>query len=174
MNVADWNAFDWVLATIVILSMARAFFTGLVRAVAGLAGFFAGFEVASWTYIDLGERIRDTGLDRVPVHGANGSLPSDRGGCGGGIRCTWPGLCASAAHDRLGMFDRILGVGFGFARGCLIGICSADRDPSFAPLSPVVVHSTLRPYLFTVAHDVSFLIPEYLQQRILDRALDCI
>jgi membrane protein required for colicin V production len=67
----------------------------------------------------------------------------------------------------MGTFDRILGAGFGFARGCLIGISLLIAMSSFAPQSPVVVQSALRPYLFTIAHEVSFLIPEYLQQRIL-------
>ena len=59
MNMANWNWFDWVLIAILIASMVRAFITGLVRAIAGLFGFVAGFEVASWGYIDLGDRIRD-------------------------------------------------------------------------------------------------------------------
>jgi membrane protein required for colicin V production len=67
----------------------------------------------------------------------------------------------------MGTFDRILGVGFGFARGCLIGITLLIALSSFAPQSPIIVRSVLRPYLFTVAHEVSFLIPDYLQQRIL-------
>ena len=37
----------------------------------------------------------------------------------------------------------------------------------FTPLPEVVANSVLRPYLFTVMHDVSFLIPDSLQQRIL-------
>ena len=61
MNVANWNAFDWVLVAIVVLSMVRAFITGLVRAIAGLAGIITGYVVASWAYVDLAEQFRERG-----------------------------------------------------------------------------------------------------------------
>ncbi len=167
MNVADWNAFDWVLATIVVLSMARAFFTGLVRAVAGLAGFLAGYEVASWTYIDLGERFRERGWIVSQYMARTAAFLLIVAVVVVVFDVLGRVLRKSLHTIGMGMFDRILGVGFGFARGCLIGLSLLIAISSFAPLSPVVVHSTLRPYLFTVAHEVSFLIPEYLQQRIL-------
>jgi membrane protein required for colicin V production len=167
MNVTNWNVFDWVLVAIVALSMVRAFITGLVRAIAGLAGFVAGYEVASWAYVDLAERFRERGwivsqymartvafllivVAVVIVFDVLGRIARK-----------------SLRTIGMGTFDRILGAGFGFARGCLIGISLLIAMSSFAPQSPVVVQSALRPYLFTIAHEVSFLIPEYLQQRIL-------
>jgi membrane protein required for colicin V production len=167
MNVANWNVFDWVLVAIVALSMVRAFITGLVRAIAGLAGFIAGYEVASWTYVNLAERFRERGwivsqsmartvafllivLVVVMVFELLGRVTRK-----------------SLRMIGMSTFDRIFGMGFGFARGCLIGISLLIAISSFAPQSPIVVQSALRPYLFTVAHEVSFLIPKYLQQRIL-------
>jgi membrane protein required for colicin V production len=67
----------------------------------------------------------------------------------------------------LGWFDRILGAAFGFARACLIAIALLMATTIFTPQPEAVTNSLLRPYLFTVVHDVSFLIPESLQQRIL-------
>ena len=166
MNAGDWNGFDWALVTIVVLSMVRAFLTGLVSSIAGLLGFLVGYEFASWTYIYLANGLRERGwivsqamarsvaflmivLVVVVVFDIVGRV-----------------VRKSLHSIGMGTFDRILGAVFGFARGCLIGIALLIAVSSFAPRSAFVVQSTLRPYLFTVAHEVSFLIPEYLQQRI--------
>ena len=66
----------------------------------------------------------------------------------------WPGLHAShssPAPDRPGE---------------LIGTTRLLGE-LFTPQPDVISKSVLRPYLFTVVHDVSFLIPDFLQQRIL-------
>ena len=167
MNVANWNAFDWVLVAIVALSMVRALITGLVRAIAGLAGFIAGYEVASWAYIDLAEGIRERGwITSQSMARTVAFLLTVL------VVVMLFDILGRAARKSLrtigmGTFDRILGAGFGFARGCLIGLSLLIAMSSFAPQSRIVAQSTLRPYLFTVAHEVSFLIPAYLQQRIL-------
>jgi membrane protein required for colicin V production len=167
MNIADWNWFDWVLIAILIFSMVRAFITGLVRAIAGLFGFVAGFVVASWAYVTVGDRFRDQGwipsqlmarmvafllivVVVVVVFEILGRV-----------------LQKTLRTIGMGTFDRILGAAFGFARGCLVGIALLMAAAAFAPQSEVVAKSVLRPYLFTVVHDVSFLIPEYVQERIL-------
>ena len=61
------------------------------------------------------------------------------------------------------LLDRILGAGFGFARGCLLGVAILMGVTFFAPQSVAVSTSVLSPYLFAVAHDVSFLVPQYFQ-----------
>ena len=64
----------------------------------------------------------------------------------------------------LGFFDRVLGMAFGFARGCLIAIAVLMVATTIAPQSDAVINSELTPYLFAVCHDVSFLVPDYLQE----------
>jgi len=167
MNLADLNWFDWVLIAILIVSMVWAYVTGLVRAIAGLFGFAVGYEVASWGYVDLGTRIRDQAwitsdfMSRtvaflvimaivVAVFEASGRV-----------------LQKKLRTIGLGTFDRILGAGFGFARACLIGIALLIAATMFTPQPEAISNSVLRPYLFTVVHDVSFLIPDSIQQRIL-------
>jgi uncharacterized membrane protein required for colicin V production len=68
----------------------------------------------------------------------------------------------------LSFLDRTLGVAFGFARGCLIAIALLLVTTNFAPQSQAVTTSVLSPYLFALAHDVSFLVPQYLLQRMAD------
>jgi membrane protein required for colicin V production len=167
MNVANWNVFDWVLVAIVALSMVRAFITGLVRAIAGLAGFIAGYEVASWTYVNLAERFRERGWIVSQSMARTVAFLLIVVVVAMVFELLGRATRRSLRTIGMGTFDRIFGMGFGFARGCLIGISLLIAISSFAPQSPIVVQSALRPYLFTVAHEVSFLIPKYLQQRIL-------
>jgi hypothetical protein len=43
---------------------------------------------------------------------------------------------------------------------------------TFLPQSGVLTTSVLTPYLFAVAHDVSFLVPQYVQQSMVNGAVD--
>ncbi len=167
MNVANWNIFDWALAAIMAFSMLRAFITGLVCAIAGLAGLLAGYEAASWTYVGLGEQFSAMGWMQSQAMARSVAFLLIVVFVVVVFDIFGRALRRSLRTVGMGTFDRILGAGFGFARGCLIGIALLIALSSFAPQSPIIVQSVLRPYLFTVAHEVSFLIPDYLQQRIL-------
>jgi membrane protein required for colicin V production len=163
MRLADLNYFDWVLIAIVFISMALAFRRGLVRAIFALLGFVGGFQTAAWTYRYVGEWLLAC---RIPM-----SVPTARilafllvvvivaavvDGAGGLLQK----LLRTVG---LGLFDRVLGMAFGFARGCLVAIAILMFTTTFAPQSSAVTNSELTPYLFAVFHDVSFLVPEYLQ-----------
>jgi len=167
MHVTDWNVFDWALVAIVAFSMVRAFFTGLVCAIAGLAGLLAGYEVASWTYVNLGAQFQEMGWIQSQAIARSVAFLLIIVGMVLLFDVLGRAVRRSLRTVGMGTFDRLLGMGFGFARGCLIGIALLIALSSFAPQSPIIVRSVLRPYLFTVAHEVSFLIPDYLQQRIL-------
>lgn len=167
MSVSSWNAFDWVLATIVLFSMVRAFMSGLVLAVAGLLGFFVGFEAASWGYIDLADRFIVRGW--IPSREMARTVAFLVIVVLVVVAFEFFGRIARKSLRTIGMgtFDRLLGAGFGFIRGCLAGMILLMAASAFVPHSEIVTKSVLRPYLFTVLHDVSFLIPDYVQQRIL-------
>ncbi|MGA2895975.1 MAG: CvpA family protein [Acidobacteriaceae bacterium] len=167
MNLADLNWFDWVLIAILIVSMVRAYVTGLVRAIAGLFGFVAGFEVASWGYADLGDRIRDQAWITSEYMARTVAFLVIIVVVVAVFELAGRVLQKKLRTIGLGTFDRILGAAFGFARACLIGIALLMAATIFTPQPDVVSKSVLRPYLFTVVHDVSFLIPDFLQQRIL-------
>ncbi len=166
-NVAAWNWFDWLLAAIMSASAILAFITGLVRAVAGLLGIVVGLEIANWSYIAVGDRIRDQGwiptefMARIVAYLAIVSLAVVVSEVVGRV------MRKSLRVIGAGWIDRLLGAVFGFARGSLIGVILLIAAAAFAPKSDVVASSVLRPYLFTVVSNVSFLIPNYFQQRIL-------
>jgi membrane protein required for colicin V production len=167
MSLADLNWFDWVLIAILIVSMVRAYVTGLVRAIAGLFGFAVGFEVASWGYVDLGARIRDQAWITSDFMARTVAFLVIMAVVVAVFEVLGRVLQRKLRTIGLGTFDRILGAGFGFARACLIGIALLIAATMFTPQPDAVSKSVLRPYLFTVVHDVSFLIPDSIQQRIL-------
>ena len=170
--MASWNAFDWLMVVIVALSMIAAFRRGLVRAILGLLGLIGGFELASNTYTDIADRINFG-------HGIHSQTTARivaflliAIAVAVAFEILGRGIQRSLRMVGLGWFDRILGSVFGFARGCLICIALLMVACNIAPQSEVLLSSTLSPYLFAVAHDVSFLVPQYLQQEMIDGAFD--
>jgi membrane protein required for colicin V production len=68
----------------------------------------------------------------------------------------------------LGFFDRLLGAGFGFVRGCLLGVAILMSATAFLPKTDWIENSHLAPYFLAGVHAVSFVVPHDLQQLILD------
>jgi membrane protein required for colicin V production len=167
MNIADWNWFDWLLALIFLASMIAAFMTGLVRAATGLFGFLAGFKIAGMAYDSFGDRIIAKGwvtsefLARIIAYLVIVMIVVAASEVLGRV------LRKSLRAIGLSMMDRILGAAFGLIRGCMIGIAILMAVAVCSPLPDVITKSILRPYLLEAARDVSFVIPVYVQQRIL-------
>jgi membrane protein required for colicin V production len=167
MNIADWNWFDWLLALILLSSIIAAFVSGLVRAATSLLGFFAGFKIAGTAYVSFGDRIMAKGwvtsefLARIIAYLVIVAIMVAAAEVLGRV------LRKSLRAIGLSMMDRILGAAFGFIRGCMVGIAILMVVAVSSPLPDAITKSILRPYLLDVARDVSFLIPEYVQQRIL-------
>lgn len=163
MRLAEWNALDWLLAGILLFSIVAGLRRGLVRAVLGLAGFVGGFLLASWKYVQVADLILGTGwmkstaTARVVAYLLIVAL----------VAITVE-LLARLAHRTvravgLSSINRLLGGGFGFIRGWIAGMAVLMIPATFAPQSRLVTTSILSPYFFAVAHDVSFLVPQYVQ-----------
>jgi membrane protein required for colicin V production len=170
--IGSLDAFDWLMVFIVGMSMAVAFRRGLVRAIFGLLGFIGGFQLASATYVSVAERINlGNGIQSETTARIAAFLLIAIAVAlafeliGGGVQ-------RSMRAVGLGTFDRILGAVFGFARGCLLCIALLMVACNVAPQSDLLVRSALSPYLFAVAHDVSFLVPQDLQQEMVEGSFD--
>jgi membrane protein required for colicin V production len=170
--MANWNAFDWFMVIIVVLSMAMAYRRGLVRAILSLLGFVGGFQLASDTYVSVADRINlghgiqsQTSARIVAFLLIVVAVALVFEMIGFGIQ-------KSLRKIGLGTFDRMLGSVFGFGRGCLLCIALLMVSANVAPQSELLVKSQLSPYLFAIAHDVSFLVPQYLQQQMMDGTFD--
>lgn len=172
MRIADFNYFDWFLILMTAFSMVMAFRKGLVRAIFGLLGLIAGFQFATWYYTDVGEWVM---ASRLKVSVSTARI----------IAFVLIVIVLSVLLDLagrlvqkllrtvgLGWFDRLLGMAFGFARGCLVALALLMLTAAVAPQSGALTKSELTPYLFAVAHDVSFLVPQYVQELMVDGAID--
>jgi len=172
MNYTNWNPFDWALVILVAFSMVMAFRRGLVRAIFGLMGLIGGFQAATWWYIPVGDWISPARLAwPVAARRITGFLAIVFIVT---VALELAGWLLQRVLRQVGMgpFDRVLGAAFGFARGCMIGLALLMVTTTFAPQSELVTTSVLTPYLFAVAHDVSFLVPQYLQQLMVNGAFD--
>ncbi len=164
MRLSDFNAFDWLLIAILLVSTGMAFRRGLVRAVLGLAGLFIGLKLAGWSYIPLGDGLLYTKL--------LGSATAARilmfllvlAAAAAAFEVAGHRLHKAAREAGLSFLDHLLGLGFGFVRGCVLGIAMLMVTVNFSPQAQIITTSVLSPYLFAAAHDVSFLVPQYLQQ----------
>jgi membrane protein required for colicin V production len=169
--LARLDAFDWALVGIVLLSMYLAFRRGLVRAIMGLLGFVAGFALASFFYIDIADHV-----NRRWIHSDLAART---------LSFLLIVVIVVLGFDVLGRIvqralrlvglgpvDRLLGAAFGFVRGCFFCLALLMAITTFDPQSETVVNSVLTPYLFAAAHDVSFLVPQYIQVHMVNGAFD--
>lgn len=172
MSVVDFNPFDWFLVLLVLFSSIMAFRRGLVRAIFGLLGFIGGFLLAAWNYDIVGDWIYasrlhvNTAMARIIAFILIVAVVSI------GLEFAGVVLQRILRTVGLGWFDRTLGMAFGFARGCMLGLVALMATTIFAPQSGVLTTSVLTPYLFAVAHDVSFLVPQYVQESMVNGAID--
>lgn len=172
MNISDFNFFDWFLVVLVGFSMVMAFRRGLVRAIFGLMGFIGGFLLATWNYAMVGDWINQSRITISPSTARVVAFLLIVVAVAAGLELVGRLLQKFLRHVGLGLLDRLLGMAFGFARGCLMGMVVLMAATTFAPESEAVTSSVLTPYLFAVAHDVSFLVPQYLQQLMVNGAYD--
>ena len=165
---ATFDAFDWFLVLVLLLSTIMAFLRGIIRALFSFAGFIIGILVASWNFAvlaaHLGSVISSVAVAEIVSFVLILSL------------VVMVFHLAAALLQRtvkavgLGFVDRFLGAIFGFFRGCLFGVAVLMALAAFVPHSPWIENSVLAPYFITGAHAVSFVVPEHFQARIADGA----
>jgi membrane protein required for colicin V production len=159
------NLFDWFLIAVLAYSVVMAFLRGIILELFTLGGLVAGILIASWNYYYLAGY-----LERLISHVAAEVVAFFLIVIGVMILSTLLGktLNRTAHAIGLGLFDRVLGAVFGFARGCLFSIAILMAVAAFRPHSTWVENSRLSPYFLAGAHAVSFVVPHDLQQQILN------
>jgi membrane protein required for colicin V production len=162
------SLFDWCLIVILAYSTITAFVRGIILELFSLGGLVAGILAASWSYDRVAlplERLISTPttaqvvaflLIVVGVMVLSSLLGK--------------ALNRTAHAIGLGVFDRLLGGIFGFARGCLFEVAIMMAIAAFQPHSTWIANSQLSSYFLAGAHAVSFVVPHDLQQQILDGA----
>jgi membrane protein required for colicin V production len=162
------DLFDWFLIAILAYSTIMAFVRGIILELFSLGGLVAGILIASWNYGHLAlflERLITTPTAAQVVAFLLIAI-------GVMVLSALVGraLNRTAHVIGLGLFDRLLGGVFGFARGCLLGVAIMMAIAAFLPHSTWIANSQLSSYFLAGAHAVSFVVPHDLQQQILDGA----
>lgn len=145
MRLTDLTGFDWLLISILLISMGIAFRRGIVRTIFGLLGFFGGLLIATWYYIGLADWIihikllSSTPTARIVAYLLIVVLSVT------GFELAGLLVQKFLRVTGLGWVDRLLGVVFGFIRGCVICIGVLMVTTNFAPQSWVVTTSVLSP-----------------------------
>jgi membrane protein required for colicin V production len=160
------NFFDWFLVAILAWSTIMAFLRGIIVELFSLGGLVAGILIASWNYNQIANL-----LQRITPNPATAQIAAFLLlVIGIMVLSTILGktLNRTAHTIGLGLFDRILGAVFGFARGCLFGVAILAAFAAFQPHSTWIDDSLLSPYFLDGAHAVSFVVPHDLQHLILN------
>lgn len=166
-----WNLFDWLLIAILVYSTVAAFLRGFFRELFSLVGLIAGILLASWNYPTLAERLFNwLGISLILADIAAFLLIV----LTVMILCGLTGrlLSTTARTIGLGLIDRLLGAGFGLARGFLLGVTLMMAGAAFVPQSPWLRQSQLSLYFLQGAHAVSFVVPSQLEERLRVGTLD--
>ena len=165
------NLFDWALLVILAYSTIAAFLRGILLELFSLGGLIAGIFLASWNYGILAAFLGKVISPLVHLAPSTFNIISFLLiAIGVMIVCGIAGnMLRRTAHTiGLGFFDRLLGAFFGLARGCLIGIALFMSAAAFLPQSALISNSRLAPYFLAGVHAVSFVVPQDLQQQLLN------
>ena len=160
------NLFDWFLVIILAYSTVVAFVRGILLELFSLGGLVAGILLAAWNYPALAAL-----LSRIITTAATADVVAFLLiAVGVMIVAALVGRTLHRTADAIGLgfFDRLLGAGFGFARGCLLGVAILMAATAFLPKTDWIENSHLAPYFLAGVHAVSFVVPHDLQQLILD------
>lgn len=165
------NYFDWSFAAILAYSTILAFLRGIIMELFSLGGLIAGILLASWNYSPFAfflARLINPLFHPAPSTWSIISFLLIAIGVMVLAGLVGRMLRRTAHSIGLGLFDRLLGALFGFARACLVGIVLMMSAAAFLPQTAWVSHSRLAPYFLAGIPAVSFVVPKDLQQQLLN------
>jgi len=160
---ASFTGFDWFLAIVVTVSTLLAFRRGIVLVLLSLAGLVVGTLLASWYYTRLGGWL-------------HGMIPNPKAAQAVAflaiLMAVWVVFSVAAGLVRkavravgLGLVDRLLGAGFGLARGVLLGVVAMMALTAFDPHSGWIRNSVLTPYFLHGVDAVCFVVPQHFREQ---------
>ncbi len=155
---------DWVIVTILLLSVLQAAWRGFFVEAFSLAGIVVGVGVASWNYARYEVWFR-TWLRSDALAAAAAFLAIALGimivaGIAGRL-IRW-----SVRSIGLGWADRFLGAAFGLVKGAILVTLGVMVLVAFWPGSPWLRESRLGPWFVAAARDTSFGTPAALRGKI--------
>ncbi len=161
------NWLDLLLIVILAASVASSFARGFARELIGLVAAFAALICGLWFYRMAGAAIRPF-LGSAEVSNLVGFLMI----FGAVVVLGWiVSLLAGMVTKAVGLswLDRLMGAGFGLARGVVVAVAVITAIVAFAPgkdaKSPpqAVVQSRIAPYIIDAAQAASLAAPKELR-----------
>jgi membrane protein required for colicin V production len=162
------NWLDLLLILILALSIAASFAKGLTREIIGLVAAVAALFCGAWFYRMAGALVRPMVGSRG-VANLIGFLLIVAVVIVLGLMISW-GVGALMKAVGLSWLDRLLGAGFGVARGVVVSIALIMAIVAFAPVKDLktppkaVVDSRIAPYIIDAAHVVTMAAPKELRE----------
>jgi len=156
-----WNWLDWILAAIVVASVATAFLEGFIRELISLASVVVGLIVAVLGYNRAALWFQDLTSSHEVALGV-GFLALFLGTLAMGALVS---LVARKLIKVAGLqwFDRLLGGVFGLVRGVLVDSIVLMAMLAFSIKPEAVLRSTLAPYVTTGARVIALAMPGTLK-----------
>jgi membrane protein required for colicin V production len=161
------NWLDFVLIAILAISIASSFAKGFAREVIGLVAAVAALIGGAWFYRMAGEVVRPWVGSRETAN-LCGFLLIFAAIIVLGLLVSWL-VGAMMKAVGLSWLDRLMGAGFGVARGVIVCVAVITAIVAFAPgmdaATPpqAVVGSTIAPYMIDTAHALTMAAPKELR-----------
>ncbi|HEY0795106.1 MAG TPA: CvpA family protein [Acidisarcina sp.] len=155
---------DWIIAAILVISVAGAARKGFVVEAFSLAGVVLGLLLASWNYKAVMPWVSQW-IHQPQIVAALSFLAIALGvmvlaGIAGRL------LRWSVKSVGLGFADRLLGAVFGFVKGCVLVTIGIMALAAFFPRTTWLRDSRLAPYFLSMAHSTTAVTPSDLGARI--------
>ena len=159
--MAHWNWVDWVLATIVLVSVLTAIWKGFVAELVALASAITGLVIAAFNYERLAPLLQGITRSRGVALGVSFLLLFAAVMVVGALISILARKLIKKVQ--LQWFDRFLGGVFGLARGLLVDCIVLLVMITFAIQQPAVEKSALAPYFVAGSRVVALAMPSNLK-----------
>jgi membrane protein required for colicin V production len=156
-----WNWLDWILAAVVVVSIAAAILKGFIRELISLASVVAGLVIAALGY----QRAALWFDDLTRSHNVALGLGFLTLFVGTLLVGAVVSVLARKLIQKAGLqwFDRFLGGVFGLVRGVVVDCILLMVLVAFAIKAEAVQKSTLAPYVTTGARVIALVMPADLK-----------
>jgi len=155
------NGLDWLLLSVLVLSLLLAMAQGFLFELFSLAGAVGGYILAAWTYPKLASWFLPYAKQEWVANLA-GFLTIFFGVL---LLAGFAGRLARWIFKEAGLrwFDRLLGAAFGLLRGIAIATVIVMGLAAFSPGAPMIAGSRFGPYFLVIGNGFSWLGPERLR-----------
>ena len=162
----SFNLLDWIVLIILVVSIVLSTLKGFVRELLGMATLIAAFILGAWFYRAAAEPFKEVVKSENYALFLGFSIVF-LGTLLAGVFIIWV-TQKVVKFAKIQWFDRVLGAGFGFIRGWLLGSIVFLILTSFDLQAERVKSSRLAPYYLPGAGLIAVAAPQDLKSRFTD------